>query len=35
MKCKCNKIAGKQNQSYGSVIKTILPKEQGYLVLAR
>jgi len=28
MKCKCKKIAGKQNQSYGSVINTILPKEK-------
>jgi len=30
MKCKCKKIAGKQNQSYRSVIKTILRKEKGY-----
>jgi len=28
MKCKCKKIAGNQNQSYRSVIKTLLPKEQ-------
>jgi len=35
MKFKCKKIAGKQNQSYRSVIKTLLPKEQGYLVLVR
>jgi len=28
MKCKCKKIAGNRNQSYRSVMKTILPKEQ-------
>jgi len=28
MKCKCKKFAGNQNQSYRSVIKTLLPKEQ-------
>jgi len=28
MKCKHKKSAGKQNQSYRSVIKTLLPKEQ-------
>jgi len=28
MKCNCKKIAGKQNQSYRSVIKTLLSKEQ-------
>jgi len=28
MKCKSKKNAGKQNQSYRSVIKTLLPKEQ-------
>jgi len=28
MKCNCKKIARSQNQSYRSVIKTLLPKEQ-------
>jgi len=28
MKCKCKKIAGKQNQSYRSVMKTLSPKEE-------
>jgi len=28
MKCKCKTFAGNQNQSYRSVIKTLLLKEQ-------
>jgi len=28
IKCKCKKIAGNQNQSYRSVMKTLLPKGQ-------
>jgi len=28
MKCKYKKFAGNQNQSYRSVMKTLLPKEQ-------
>jgi len=28
MKCKCKKIAGNQNQSYRSVIKTLSPNKQ-------
>jgi len=31
MKCKCKeKFTGNQNQSYRSVIKTLLPKEQAW-----
>jgi len=28
MKGKCKKTAGNQNQSYRSIMKTLLPKEQ-------
>jgi len=30
MKCKWNKIAGKQNQTYRSIIKRLLSKKQRY-----